>query len=160
MSSPVICFGQQPCGFFPRRFLYAKFVTARKLQAEIGGEIVFFCHDSDHDPRETQTTLRHRKTDAPLTFNFTFANKTQRKFSPLYAKKIPADWRDATARLRGTDHARPRCAALSGTVGARATCGIYEWRPNPCREFEEGSDACAQARRRHGLPPLGQSPEH
>ena len=39
MSAPVICFGQQPCGFFPRRFLYAKFVTARKLQAELGGEI-------------------------------------------------------------------------------------------------------------------------
>ncbi len=98
MSSPIICFGQQPCGFFPRRFLYAKFLTARRLQAEIGGEIVFFYHDSDHDPRETQTTLRHRKTDAPLTFNFAFANKTQRKFSPLYAKKIPAGWRDATAR--------------------------------------------------------------
>ena len=32
MSGPVICFGQQPCGFFPRRFLYAKFQTARRLQ--------------------------------------------------------------------------------------------------------------------------------
>ena len=29
-SSPVICFGQQPCGFFPRRFLFAKFETARR----------------------------------------------------------------------------------------------------------------------------------
>jgi hypothetical protein len=98
MSSPVICFGQQPCGFFPRRFLYAKFMTARKLQAEIGGEIVFFCHDSDHDPRETQTTLRHRKTGAPTTFNFTFVNKTQRKWSPLFVKGIPADWQANTAR--------------------------------------------------------------
>jgi hypothetical protein len=98
MSPPVICFGQQPCGFFPRRFLYAKFVTARKLQAEIGGEIVFFYHDSDHDPRETQTTLRHRKTDAPATLNFTFVNKTQRKWSPLLAKRIPADWAANTAR--------------------------------------------------------------
>ena len=71
MSSPVICFGQQPCGFFPRRFLYAKFVTARRLQREIGGEIVFFYHDSDHDSRETQTILRHRKTNAPATLNFT-----------------------------------------------------------------------------------------
>ncbi|MDO9290495.1 MAG: YkgJ family cysteine cluster protein, partial [Hydrogenophaga sp.] len=53
-----------------------------------------------------------------------------------------------------------RCAALSGRIGERATCGIYEWRPNPCREFEEGSDACGQARRRHGLPPRGQSPKH
>jgi hypothetical protein len=98
MSAPVICFGQQPCGFFPRRFLYAKFVTARRLQAEIGGEIVFFLHDSDHDCRETQTTLRHRKTNEPQAFNFAFANKVQRKFSPLYLKRIPDGWQANTAR--------------------------------------------------------------
>ncbi|AVS64336.1 zinc/iron-chelating domain-containing protein [Paracidovorax avenae] len=57
-------------------------------------------------------------------------------------------------RMRGTDHAAPRCAALSGQVGTRASCGIYEWRPSPCREFEAGSGACAQARRRHGMVPL------
>jgi hypothetical protein len=101
MPSPIICFGQQPCGFFPRRFLYAKFVTARRLQAEIGGEIVFFYHDSDHDPRETQTILRHRKTDEPATLNFTFANKVQRKWSPLHAKRVPADWPAHTARQLG-----------------------------------------------------------
>lgn len=101
MSSPVICFGQQPCGFFPRRFLYAKFQTARRLQHEIGGQIVFFFHDSDHDPRETQTTLRHRKTDEPLAMNFGFANKIQRKFSPLKLKVIPAGWRENTARQLG-----------------------------------------------------------
>ncbi len=64
---------------------------------------------------------------------------------------------DSISRMRGTDHGRPRCAALSGRIGEKATCGIYEWRPNPCREFEEGSDACAQARRRHGLEPLDKS---
>jgi Fe-S-cluster containining protein len=57
-------------------------------------------------------------------------------------------------RMRGTDHAQPRCAALTGKIGQQAACGIYEWRPSPCREFEEGSDACARARTRHGLPPL------
>ena len=112
MSSPVICFGQQPCGFFPRRFLYAKFVTARKLQAEIGGEIVFFCHDSDHDPRETQTTLRHRKTDGPLAMNFAFENKLQRKFSPLHLKRIPAGWCENTARQLGAYVAPPLVAAF------------------------------------------------
>jgi hypothetical protein len=96
--SPVICLGQQPCGFFPRRFLQAKFATARRLQAEIGGEIVFFLHDSDHDCRETQTTLRHLKTGQPQTFNFTWANKLQRKFSPLFLKRLPADWQANTAR--------------------------------------------------------------
>ena len=56
-----------------------------------------------------------------------------------------------TCRMRGTDHSPPRCAALTGRVGERAPCGIYEWRPSPCREFEAGSDACWRARRRHGL---------
>jgi hypothetical protein len=98
---PVICFGQQPCGFFPRRFLFAKFQTARRLQAETGGEIVFFFHDSDHDPRETQTTLRHRKTGEPATLNFTFENKVQRKWSPLFLKRIAAGWHATTARQLG-----------------------------------------------------------
>ena len=57
--------------------------------------------------------------------------------------------------MRGTDHQPVRCAALTGTVGERAACGIYEWRPAPCREFEEGSDACDRARARHGMAPLG-----
>ena len=96
-SAPVICFGQQPCGFFPKRFLVAKILTARRLQSEIGGEMVFFCHDSDHDPRETRTILRHRKTDEPASLNFAVANKLQRKFSPLHLKRIAADWPEKTA---------------------------------------------------------------
>ena len=95
-TAPVICFGQQPCGFFPKRFLVAKIQTARRLQSEIGGEIVFFFHDSDHDPRETRTTLRHRKTNEPAQLNFSFKNKIQRKFSPLFLKQIPADWHERT----------------------------------------------------------------
>jgi hypothetical protein len=96
MSAPIICLGQQPCGFFPKRFLFAKIQTARRLQSEIGGEIVFFYHDSDHDPRETKTILRHRKTNEPTHLNFTFENKIQRKFSPLHLKKIPPDWQCKT----------------------------------------------------------------
>ena len=61
---------------------------------------------------------------------------------------------DAICRMRGTDHARPRCAALVGTIGQKVSCGIYEWRPNPCHELEAGSDACERARARHGLPAL------
>jgi len=57
-------------------------------------------------------------------------------------------------RMRGTDAASPRCAALSGTVGEQVACSIYAERPSPCREFDTTHDACAKARRRHGLPPL------
>ena len=59
----------------------------------------------------------------------------------------------STCRMRGTDHSPPRCAALTGKVGSQAACGIYEWRPSPCREFAAGSEACERARLRHGLPP-------
>lgn len=100
-TAPVICFGQQPCGFFPRRFLYAKFVTARRLQQELGAEVVFFYHDADHDPRETQTILRHRRTGEVATLNFSFANKLQRKWSPLYLKRVLPEWQANTARQLG-----------------------------------------------------------
>ncbi|MGC3985074.1 MAG: YkgJ family cysteine cluster protein [Pseudorhodoferax sp.] len=59
-----------------------------------------------------------------------------------------------TARMRGTDHLPIRCAALTGQLGQRVGCGIYEWRPSPCREFEAGSEACDRARARHGMAPL------
>ena len=62
----------------------------------------------------------------------------------------------STCRMRGTDHVPIRCAALTGKLGESVGCGIYEWRPSPCREFEEGSDACGRARFKHGLAPLNE----
>jgi hypothetical protein len=99
MSEPVICFGQQPCGFFPKRFFYAKVATARRLQREIGGRIVYFCHDSDHDYRETTTPLRDLKTGDLKRLNFDHLGKLQKKYAPLYAKRIRSDWQERTARL-------------------------------------------------------------
>ena len=96
--APIICFGQQPCGFFPKRFLWAKIFTARRLQGEIGGEIVFFFHDSDHDPREMTTVLREHRTGREQSFNFDFVNKIQKQFSPLYAKEVLPDWQNKVAR--------------------------------------------------------------
>jgi len=98
MTTPIICFGQQPCGFFPKRFLFAKIATARRLRSEIGGEIVFFYHDSDHDPRETTTILHFIRTGEAARLNFAFANKIQRKWSPLYCKRVPDDWHTNMAR--------------------------------------------------------------
>ncbi|MDD2810728.1 YkgJ family cysteine cluster protein [Rhodoferax sp.] len=56
-----------------------------------------------------------------------------------------------TCRMRGTDHQPVRCAALTGQLGHQVACGIYEWRPSPCREFAQGSEACHQARRRRAI---------
>ena len=95
---PIICFGQQPCGFFPKRFFVAKMSTARALQNKIGGKIVFFYHDSDADYRETITIMRDKATNDEVRLNFTQENKLQKKHSPLYAKRIPAGWKDEIAK--------------------------------------------------------------
>jgi hypothetical protein len=133
MTKPVICFGQQPCGFFPRRFLIAKLQTARRLQASLGGEIVFFFHDSDHDCRETRTTLRQHDGSTPLTLNFAFENKLQRKFSPLYLKRIAPGWQAQTARQ------------LAGLVGAQALAAFMDTRATTVADF------CLEMYRRMGL---------
>src|SRR5262249_22330804 len=98
MEHPIICFGQQPCGFFPKRFLFAKISTARRIQKEIGGEIVFFFHDSDHDPRETTTILQDQNRNREVPLNFQFENRIQKQFSPLYAKRVVREWHENTAR--------------------------------------------------------------
>lgn len=67
---------------------------------------------------------------------------------------LTVDVTPQVCRMRGTDHHPVRCAALGGKLGEKAICGIYEWRPSPCREFAERSDACQRARSRHGLSVL------
>jgi hypothetical protein len=91
---PTICFGQQPCGFFPKRFLVAKIHKARELQKELGGKIVFFYHDSDADYRETITIMTDRQSGAEVRLNFTQENKIQKNFSPLYKKRVPEGWKE------------------------------------------------------------------
>ncbi len=98
MSDPVICFGQQPCGIFPNRFVFSKIKTARRLQSEIGGKIVFFLHDSDHDHRETCSKLTNKHTGKLERINFAVSNKTQKLYSPLYCKTIQSGWKKKTLR--------------------------------------------------------------
>lgn len=65
-----------------------------------------------------------------------------------------------TCRMQGTDRAPPRCVALVGEIGKAVRCAIYEYRPDPCRDFAAHgvagiqNEECERVRRRHGLPPL------
>jgi hypothetical protein len=69
---------------------------------------------------------------------------------------------DALKRcMKGTESKhQPKCVALQGRIGKRATCSIYENRPSPCRNFsasyEDGTHRprCDEARKAHGLEPL------
>ena len=87
----------------------------------------FLLHDSDHDPRETQTTLRHRGTGEPRTFNFAFENKLQRKFSPLFAKRVPADWQGKMARQLPA-YVDPKWVDAFKKVGSRPVSPTFAWR--------------------------------
>jgi hypothetical protein len=116
-TAPVICFGQQPCGFFPRRYLFAKIQTALRLRAKIGGDVVFFCHDSDHDWRETRTVLRHPLLGQPTAFNFAMENQIQKKFSPLYSKRVAKDWQQRTAKVL-PEYVGPRLAMAFAETSA------------------------------------------
>jgi uncharacterized protein len=42
------------------------------------------------------------------------------------------------------------CAALTRDASGRYACGLYEVRPEPCRELERGSPACEAERARKG----------
>ncbi|WP_116472517.1 YkgJ family cysteine cluster protein [Zobellella maritima] len=62
--------------------------------------------------------------------------------------------------MQGSNHPRPRCVALEGTVGDCVSCSIYPNRPSPCRQFEanDADGACNRARAAYGLPPLDSEP--
>jgi len=117
VSAPVIAFGQQPSGFFPKRFLVSKIWTAKRLQKEVGGEVVFFFHDCDHDPRETQTKLRSLKDGSVRSMNFTFENKLQKKFSPLCLKRVDPKWQANTARQL-PNYVKPELVELFKSIAA------------------------------------------
>ena len=59
---------------------------------------MFFLHDSDHDPRETATILKEKRTGREDTLNFEYSSKLQRHFSPLFAKRVLPKWKVKTAR--------------------------------------------------------------
>jgi hypothetical protein len=120
MSVPIICFGQQPCGIFPKRFLFAKIVTARRLQREIGGKIVFFYHDSDHDRRETVTVLHDRSSGHKVSLNFEFENQIQKLYSPLYLKRIVPEWKVKMERQLPAYVDRPFVHAFKGITKSNA----------------------------------------
>ena len=94
------------------------------------------------------------------SFRVDFAREELQSEGGCVPDGLTVELNERLARMRGTDHLKPRCAALVGKIGEKASCGIYEWRPAPCREFGLrapvglGDEACARARARHGLPPL------
>ena len=67
-----------------------------------------------------------------------------------------------TACMRDNPDTPGRCIALEGMIGENVRCTIYAQRPAACRDFAPlsalgmGDESCDEARRRHGLTPLGE----
>ncbi len=119
VTSPIICFGQQPCGIFPRRFLYAKIRTARRLQGEIGGEIVFFYHDSDHDPRETITILRDLRSGTEHPDQFQIREQAAASVFSALCQTGPAGMAGADRAATSRTLSRTRWSIASNKVEAK-----------------------------------------
>ncbi len=66
-----------------------------------------------------------------------------------------------TACMREHPDLPGRCIALAGRIGTAVNCVIYAQRPAACSEFAPlallglADESCNDARRRHGLAPLG-----
>jgi len=62
--------------------------------------------------------------------------------------------------MKGTGGNRPRCVALTGDIGKRVLCAIYERRASVCRDFSPSwldgrpNGRCDEARAAWGLLPL------
>jgi Fe-S-cluster containining protein len=77
---------------------------------------------------------------------------------------VPAEMTEKLSQhlscMKGSNRQPRRCAALSGKVGERVACTIYDRRPTPCREFpayfDDGTPnpKCDELRATIGLPPL------
>ena len=67
---------------------------------------------------------------------------------------------DFFVAMKGSEKNPPRCDCLSGEIGSRVCCKIYEKRSSICREFKpawednEPSPRCDHARTLWGLNPL------
>lgn len=56
-------------------------------------------------------------------------------------------WGQCVRTCRGVNGTQ--CIALRGVVGEGAYCSVYEDRPEACRRFAPGSDACLELREEH-----------
>ena len=67
---------------------------------------------------------------------------------------------DFRLAMKGMSGSSPRCIALSGFIGRKVECRIYERRSSACRDFEPSwqnnspNPDCDRARRAWGLEPL------
>lgn len=93
-----------------------------------------------------------------------------READPSQGGKVPSEFVEEETEfydnMKGTNQAHPYCAALSGKIGERVACTIYNNRPSPCREFgiqfkhgkinitPEDLERCNKARAAWNLPPL------
>ena len=68
-----------------------------------------------------------------------FSMESEEELARIPEKLVSAD-------LGGMRCENDRCAALSGVLGQRVGCGIYDIRPIVCRTCMPGDDECLTAR--------------
>ena len=96
------------------------------------------CCNTDENRAERYVDYVQVTTRSPLTRN----PKLLRKLT------VVNDRSERHMRLVGREQ---RCIALSGKLGERVSCTIYELRPAACRRVLPGSRECRRDRRERGI---------
>lgn len=96
------------------------------------------CCNTDENRAEGYLDYVQVPARSPLARNVTLL----RKLTVVNAR------RERHMRLSGREQ---RCAALSGVLGERVSCTIYELRPPACRRVQPGSKECRRDRRERGI---------
>ncbi len=82
--------------------------------------------------------------------SFYWAEAEQRGLPPALVERVTPH----ISCMAGTNSNSPQCVALgTGDAGPYA-CGVYQQRPDTCREVQPGDDKCQRARLHHGIAPL------
>ncbi len=51
----------------------------------------------------------------------------------------------------GIQSNKNHCSELIGEIGKNVSCGIYNNRPQTCKDFESGSERCRELRIKNGM---------
>ena len=126
-----------PCGGVTRSRVRDRFIMNREFDCQTCGACCASPYTGDayvalDDGEAKRLTLR----GLPVIFQQQGGDPPE--FLPKLGTKLDA-------------HATKVCAAFGGSVRSSCFCSIYEERPNACRQFDVGGNACREARRRMGF---------
>jgi len=113
----------------------------------MGAAVIRFCAMNDHGHNPCLDCGACCKS---FRVSFYWAEAPERGLLDAWTEQVTPH----VACMKGTNASQPYCAALGKGDAGPMACGVYAYRPSPCREVEIGDEKCLRARGMHGMPAL------